>query len=99
MRLYVYCTIRGIIFLMNFIALGTAFFGGLVSFLAPCILPIIPGFLAYLAGSSTSSGEEPKRRDVFINSVFFVLGFSVVFALIGVLLNTILSHIAVSLQV
>jgi cytochrome c-type biogenesis protein len=72
---------------MNGVALGTAFLGGLVSFLAPCILPIIPGFLVYLAGSSTSGGEPPKRLEVFLQSVFFVLGFSVVFALIGVLLN------------
>ncbi|MES2214026.1 MAG: cytochrome c biogenesis protein CcdA [Patescibacteria group bacterium] len=78
------------------IALWTAFVGGLVSFLAPCVLPIIPGFLAYLAGSSTTA---PKRRDIFLSSVFFVLGFSVVFALIGVVLNTVLVGVASSLQI
>ena len=50
-----------------------AFLGGLVSFLAPCVLPIIPGFLAYLAGVSTSEAGI-KRKEVFINSLFFVLG-------------------------
>lgn len=83
---------------MNFALLGTAFVGGLVSFLAPCILPIIPGFLAYLAGSSSASAEEPKRKDVFLNSLFFVLGFSVVFAILGILLNTVLVHVAGSVQ-
>lgn len=83
---------------MNGIALGTAFLGGLVSFLAPCILPIIPGFLAYLAGSSARDGLKPERKEVFLNSLFFVLGFSVVFALIGVLLNTVLAHVATSFQ-
>jgi len=75
-----------------------AFLGGLVSFLAPCVLPIIPGFLAYLAGASTTD-TGPKRREIFINSVFFVLGFGIVFALLGVLLNTLLETIAYDVQV
>ena len=54
-----------------------AFLGGLVSFLAPCVLPIIPGFLAYLAGSSTNE-TGPRRKEIFINSIFFVLGFGIV---------------------
>jgi len=74
-----------------------AFLGGLVSFLAPCVLPIIPGFLAYLAGGSTTD-TGPKRREIFINSIFFVLGFGIVFALLGVLLNTLLENIAYDVQ-
>lgn len=74
-----------------------AFLGGLVSFLAPCVLPIIPGFLAYLAGSSIAE-TGPKRKEIFINSVFFVLGFGVVFAFLGVLLNTLLEGIAYDVQ-
>jgi len=78
-----------------------AFLGGLVSFLAPCVLPIIPGFLAYLAGTTTSEAQRnlPAGRQVFLNSVFFVLGFGIVFALLGVLLNTILENIAYDVQV
>lgn len=83
---------------MNGIALGTAFLGGLVSFLAPCVLPIIPGFLAYLAGANTQANGEVRRRDVFLTSVFFVLGFSIVFALIGLLLNTVLAHVGLAVQ-
>jgi len=75
-----------------------AFLGGLVSFLAPCVLPIIPGFLAYLAGTSTTEGGS-KRREIFINSIFFVLGFSLVFATLGVLLNTLLENIAYDVQI
>ncbi|MEK7638004.1 MAG: cytochrome c biogenesis protein CcdA [Patescibacteria group bacterium] len=74
-----------------------AFLGGLVSFLAPCVLPIIPGFLAYLAGASTTETGS-KRKEIFINSAFFVLGFGVVFALLGVLLNTLLEGIAYDVQ-
>lgn len=74
-----------------------AFTAGIISFLSPCVLPIVPGFLGYLAGAGTSS-KTPSRREVFINSVFFVLGFSVVFALLGILLNTILLSVAYSVQ-
>src|SRR3989344_414910 len=78
-----------------------AFLGGLISFLAPCVLPIIPGFLAYLAGTTTSEAQRnlPAGRQVFLNSAFFVLGFGIVFALLGVLLNTILENIAYDVQV
>jgi len=76
-----------------------AFIGGLVSFLAPCVLPLIPGFLAYLAGTSTDAGGGSRQREIFLNSVFFVLGFSIVFALLGVLLNTLLESIAYDVQI
>lgn len=82
---------------MDIFFIGTAFVAGLISFLAPCVLPIIPGFLAYLAGS-TSPESETKRMDIFINSLFFVLGFSVVFALLGVLLQTVLISVSYEVQ-
>lgn len=81
---------------MDILFIGTAFLAGIVSFLAPCVLPIIPGFLAYLAGSSTGSAHS--RRDIFLNSVFFVLGFSVVFALLGILLQTVLLAVGAEVQ-
>jgi len=76
-----------------------SFIGGLISFLAPCVLPLIPGFLAYLAGASTQSSQPRQRREIFFNSLFFVLGFSLVFALLGVLLNTLLTNIAYDVQI
>jgi cytochrome c-type biogenesis protein len=82
---------------MSSIPIVIAFIAGLVSFLSPCVLPIIPGFLAYLAGESTS-GAEKNRLTIFLNSVFFVIGFSLVFALLGVLLNTVLRHVAYAVQ-
>lgn len=75
-----------------------AFLAGLVSFLSPCILPIIPGFLAYLAGASLKDAAA-KRWEMFLNSFFFVIGFSLVFAAFGVLLNTLLEAIAYDVQV
>ncbi len=74
-----------------------AFLAGIVSFLSPCMLPVLPGFLSYLTG--TSLGEAKKNRmDMFLNSLLFVLGFSVIFSLIGVLLNTVLEKVAYDAQ-
>jgi cytochrome c-type biogenesis protein len=81
------------------LSLGVAFLAGLISFFAPCILPIIPGFLAYLGGASTEKMDGNMRVSVFINSVFFVLGFASVFAVLGVLLNTLLEAIAYDVQI
>src|SRR3989344_6839853 len=78
------------------VSITVAFIAGLVSFLSPCVLPIIPGFLAYLAGSGTQG--QINRKEVFLNSFFFVLGFSVVFAALGVLLNTLLERFAYDVQ-
>jgi cytochrome c-type biogenesis protein len=75
-----------------------AFIGGIISFLSPCVLPIIPGFLGYLAGDTTSAKQKPSRWSIFLSSFFFVLGFSIVFALLGVLLNTVLAHAAYAVQ-
>jgi cytochrome c-type biogenesis protein len=83
---------------MTNIPIVIAFIAGLVSFLSPCILPIIPGFLAYLAGETGAAGVKPSRFSIFLNSFFFVLGFSIVFALLGVLLNGALAHFAYAIQ-
>ena len=79
------------------LTIAVAFVAGLVSFLAPCILPLIPGFLAYLAGTGTSEADS-NRKEIFLNSVFFVLGFSTVFSVLGVLLNSVLEAIAYDVQ-
>ncbi len=83
---------------MSEIPIIVAFIAGTVSFLSPCILPIIPGFLAYLAGESSSNAAKPSRLTIFLNSFFFVVGFSIVFAILGVLLNGILAHSAYAIQ-
>lgn len=80
------------------LSITVAFVAGLVSFLSPCVLPIIPGFLAYLSGSSLDTESKKDRWSIFLNSVFFVIGFSFVFALLGVLLNTVLESVAYDAQ-
>jgi len=74
-----------------------SFTAGLISFLSPCVLPLVPAFLSYLAGTSISEAES-KRAEIFITTLFYVLGFSLIFSLLGVLLNTILEGIAFDAQ-
>ncbi len=71
-----------------------AFVAGLLSFLSPCILPIVPFYLCYLAGISmnqfTDEGDlkDGSRRRVIISSVFFALGILTVFTLLGATAST-----------
>jgi cytochrome c-type biogenesis protein len=58
-------------------AFPIAFFAGLISFLSPCVLPLVPGYLSFAAGFSKNRGK------VFLGSLLFVLGFSSVFISYG----------------
>ena len=80
------------------ITLAVAALAGLGSFVAPCILPMIPAFLAYISGTTLSELNQKQgstiainRTNIVLNSVFFVLGFSVVFSTLGVIINSVLS--------
>jgi len=63
-----------------------AFAAGLVSFLSPCVLPLLPGYLTYISGSSTPLlGNEAKSHTgkAFYTTLLFVAGFSLIFSLLG----------------
>lgn len=66
-------------------AMLVAMMAGLLSFLSPCVLPIVPPYLAYMGGVSVSDMEQARqaRRRVLLAAVFFVLGLSTVFLLLG----------------
>ena len=83
---------------MSEFSIAFAFIAGVVSFLSPCMLPIIPGFLSYLAGASLSESQS-KRKNIFLASLFFVLGFAAVFSILGVILNTVLEKVAYDAQI
>ena len=59
--------------------LPIAFLAGLVSFLSPCVLPLIPGYISYISGTSLDKLKEKNRNLIFIKTVFFSLGFSCFF--------------------
>lgn len=65
-----------------------SFIAGLLTFLAPCTLPLVPGYLGFISGVSVQDlqkGKEIKgaRKKIFMNGVMYVVGFSVVFVLLG----------------
>jgi cytochrome c-type biogenesis protein len=65
------------------VSLGVAFTAGLLSFLSPCVLPLVPVYIATLAGPEAIAPERKGRFNVFFHSLSFVLGFIIVFTFIG----------------
>ncbi|MBI3305275.1 sulfite exporter TauE/SafE family protein [Candidatus Parcubacteria bacterium] len=68
--------------------LAPAFMAGLLTFLAPCTLPLVPGYLGFISGVSlddlqTSEKAARLRLKIFLNGLLFVLGFSLVFIFFG----------------
>lgn len=72
------------------IGLGLAFLAGLASFLSPCVFSLVPAYIGYLGGrsiaSATDSGKA-NRRTAFTHGLAFVLGFSIVFILLGIAIS------------
>ena len=70
---------------MNDVSLAGAFLAGLISFLSPCVLPLVPGYISMLSGIGVEQlrqGQQPKGG-LFASALSFVLGFSVVFISFG----------------
>ena len=63
--------------------LSIAFLAGLISFLSPCVLPLIPGYISYIAGTSLDKIKEKERSLIIFKTIFFTLGFSFVFIALG----------------
>ena len=65
------------------LAAGAAALAGLVSFASPCVLPLVPGYVGYVTGLSGSSLRDKQTWRVVVGISLFVLGFTVVFVLLG----------------
>ena len=65
------------------ITLSIAFVAGLLSFLSPCVLPLIPGYVSYISGTSLDKIKYKKKNLIIIKTIFFTLGFSFVFIILG----------------
>ena len=64
----------------------TAFLAGIVSFLSPCVLPLIPGFVGMISGLSAEELSRSSRwhwRRIFLNALLFAIGFSILFISLG----------------
>ena len=73
---------------LNQVSLVAAFLAGVVSFVSPCVLPLVPSYVTFITGLSfdelTAADQGPRvRRLTLIHSLAFILGFSMVFIALG----------------
>ena len=88
------------------ITLAVAVLAGLGSFVAPCILPMIPAFLAYISGTTLSELNQNNgsktivinRMNIIFNTIFFVLGFTTVFSIYSVIINSVFSNVSTEIN-
>jgi len=75
---------------IGFIFIISTFFAGILTFLAPCTLPLVPAYLGFISGVDQDALKNPEtaraaRRKIFFNGLAFIVGFSLVFIAFGVL--------------
>lgn len=75
---------------MDFSLIFPAFIAGILTFLAPCTLPLVPGYLGFISGASADEMTDPQMRrgfkkKILINALLYVAGFSGIFILLGLL--------------
>jgi len=73
-----------------FTSIIISFFAGVLSFLSPCVLPIVPPYIAYMSGMSMShlSSGKSKTSDTLLPALMFVVGLSTVFLILGLVAST-----------
>ena len=60
-----------------------SFFAGIISFLSPCVLPLIPGYLSFICGTDLENLKKQSKYFIVKKSALFVIGFSIIFILLG----------------
>jgi cytochrome c-type biogenesis protein len=65
------------------ISLSIAFFAGTISFISPCVLPLIPGYVSFICGTTLNELDLKSKKFILQKSLFFCLGFSLVFISLG----------------
>src|SRR5215467_7774622 len=68
-----------------------AFIAGLLSFLSPCVLPLVPGYVSLISGASVEELQSKDRKllnTVLLHSIMFILGFTLVFVMLGAAATT-----------
>lgn len=73
---------------MSLTLIISSFIAGMLTFLAPCTLPLVPGYLGFIGGVSLGDLQDPEkarlaRKKIFVNGLFYVIGFSMVFVALG----------------
>jgi cytochrome c-type biogenesis protein len=75
-------------FFVENVGIMAAFTAGFISFISPCVLPIVPGYLSFISGVSfeemqTAANKSAIRKRILLNVLFFIIGFSIVFISLG----------------
>jgi len=65
------------------VSLSIAFFAGLISFISPCVLPLIPGYVSFICGTTLNELKSKSKNFILKRSLIFSLGFSMVFICLG----------------
>ena len=65
------------------VSFSIAFFAGLISFVSPCVLPLIPGYVSFICGTTLDELNSKSKNFILRKSLFFSLGFSLVFVSLG----------------
>src|SRR5712692_7973964 len=72
---------------INLLSVGAALAGGLLSFVSPCVLPLVPAYLSYITGVSVDqfSNEQiaGRQRQIMLSALAFVLGLALIFTVLG----------------
>src|SRR5688500_19623541 len=75
---------KGSVALENSVSFAVAFLAGLLSFLSPCVLPLVPSYLGFVTGMSLDEmTTAPSRKAVLMPALLFTAGFSLVFLIMG----------------
>jgi cytochrome c-type biogenesis protein len=65
------------------VSLSIAFFAGFLSFVSPCVLPLIPGYISFICGTTLNELDNKSKNFILKKTIFFSLGFSLVFIFLG----------------
>jgi cytochrome c-type biogenesis protein len=60
-----------------------SFFAGIISFITPCVLPLVPGFISFICGTTFENLNKESQKIILKNTILFTLGFSIVFISLG----------------
>lgn len=82
-----------------FLAIFVAFFAGIISFLSPCVLPLVPGYLSIITGLSFEKNNKITKSKAVLATLLFILGFSLVFVSIGMFFGSLGGWLLSNIQV
>ena len=80
-------------------SLSIAFFAGLISFISPCVFPLIPGYVSFICGTTLNELDLKSKKFILKKSLFFSLGFSLVFISLGATATFIGSFLLLNSQI